>query len=199
MPPDSLDDDEPKGATNSVRTALIVLRAQAGDESAFAELMRLYGDSTLRYLSGLVGDSADDVFQETWIAVYRQLATLHDPSAFTVWLYRSARHRALNWLRRHRRERELLVDVPLEAIPANEGGGTDTLDGIDASRLEVAMREMPPPQREVLLLRFRDDLSYAEIARITSVPLGTVRARLHYAKKRLAALLTSGEHNARSR
>jgi RNA polymerase sigma-70 factor (ECF subfamily) len=54
------------------------------------------------------------------------------------------------------------------------------------------MREMPPPQREVLILRFRDDLSYAQIAQITAVPIGTVRTRLHHAKKRLAQLLSLG-------
>jgi RNA polymerase sigma factor (sigma-70 family) len=182
------------GPSDVLRRTLLVLRAQAGDEAAFAELMRLFGDSTLRYLHGLVGDDAEDVFQETWLAVFRQLKTLHDPSAFQVWLFRTARHRAFNWLRHHRRERELLADVPLDVLTStvDDPAMPDALESIDAARLDAAMREMPPPQREVLILRFRDDLSYAQIAQVTAVPIGTVRARLHYAKKRLAHLLNLG-------
>lgn len=179
----------------TLKRALLVLRAQSGDESAFATLMREYGDGLLRYLRGLVGDDAEDVWQETWLAVYRNLAGLAEPAAFPVWLLRSARHRALNLLRHHRRERELLLDVPLETVPARDDMDDalpPVLDGIDASRLDAAMREMPPPQREVLILRFRDDLTYAQIAQITAVPVGTVRTRLHHAKKRLAHLLSTG-------
>lgn len=182
-------------AAEALRRTLLVLRAQAGDEGAFAELIRIFGVPTLRYLHSLVGDEAEDVFQETWLTVFRQLRTLHDPAAFPVWLFRAARHRAFNWLRRRRRERELLVDVPLEAIATNEpedDGLPASVQDIDAARIDAAMREMPPPQREVLILRFHQDLSYAEIAQITAVPIGTVRARRHYAKKRLAHLLTLG-------
>ncbi|MBX3132260.1 MAG: RNA polymerase sigma factor [Gemmatimonadaceae bacterium] len=191
----------PQSAPNpdSVRQVLIVLRAQAGDERAFADLMQRHGEALLRYLTGLVGDDADDLFQETWLAVYRHLATLHDPAAFQVWLFRSARHRALNWLRRHRRERELVVDAPLDAIATDdESDDTPTaLDHLDAGRIDAAMHEMPPPQREVLILRFRDDLSYAQIANVTAVPINTVRTRLHHAKKRLAHLLSLGAPDAR--
>lgn len=185
----------------TVKRALLVLRAQSGDESAFTALMQHYGDGLLRYLSSIVGDDAEDVWQETWLAVYRNLGGLADPAAFPVWLLRSARHRAFNWLRRHRRERELLVDVPLDMVSTDDNDDPlpPAFDSIDAARLDAAMREMPPPQREVLTLRFRDDLSYAQIAQITAVPIGTVRARLHYAKKRLAQLLSPGaSHDADS-
>jgi RNA polymerase sigma-70 factor (ECF subfamily) len=193
--PDSPSRHRSTPSADTIRRALLVLRAQSGDEAAFAALMQQYGDGLLRYLRGLVGDDAEDVWQETWLAVYRNLSGLAEPAAFPVWLLRSARHRALNWLRRHRRERELLVDVPLDAVSATPDTGealSEAFDGIDAARLDAAMREMPPPQREALILRFRDDLSYAQIAQITAVPVGTVRARLHYAKKRLAQLLQLG-------
>lgn len=184
----------PAPTADTAKRALLVLRAQAGDEAAFAALMHQHGDGLLRYLGSIVGDDAEDVWQETWLAVYRNIAGLADPAAFPVWLLRSARHRAFNWLRRHRRERELLVDVPLDAMGADDSAdaASSSFDGIDATRLSAAMLEMPPPQREVLTLRFHDDLSYAQIAQITAVPIGTVRARLHYAKKRLAQLLSPG-------
>ncbi len=177
--------------SDALRLHLLVLRCQAGDEGAFERLMREFGPRTLAYARSLVGDDADDVQQETWLAVYRGIRTLHDPAAFRVWLLRTTRHRALNWLRRFRRERELLDDVPLETVAASEPEPTAAvLDGVDGQRLDAAMSGMPPPQREVLLLRFRDDLSYAQIAQVAGCPVGTVRARLHYAKKRLHQLLT---------
>jgi RNA polymerase sigma-70 factor (ECF subfamily) len=186
---------EPLAARDALRLKLLVLRCQAGDEAAFAALYREFAPRTLAYARGIVGDDAEDVQQETWLAVYRGLKTLHDPGAFVVWVLRTTRHRAFNHLRRYRRERELADDIPLESIPAEEADTQPpAFDTIDAAAIDVAMAEMPPPQREVLLLRFRDDLSYAQIAQVTGVPIGTIRARLHYAKKRLHVLLTlSGE------
>lgn len=187
------------GALKRTRLALVVLRCQSGDEQAFTELVQAYGPQTLRYLQALVGDDAEDVLQETWLAAFRGIRELHDPGAFHPWLLRTARHRALNWLRKHQRERELLVDSTQEPAveePAEPDFPPD-LDFIDEARLNAAMREMPPPQREVLVLRYRDDLSYAQIAQLTAVPLGTVRTRLHHARKRLARLLNLGDSNDR--
>lgn len=171
-----------------LRLHLTVLRCQAGDETAFTQLLREFGARTLAYARGLVGDDADDVQQEAWLAVYRGIRHLNDPAAFPVWLFRTTRHRALNWLRRHRRERELLDDVPLEQVPVV--AADDDAVRLDGPELTAAIAGLPPPQREALLLRYRDDLSYAQIALVVGCPIGTVRARLHYAKKRLQQLLT---------
>lgn len=186
---------EPLAQRDALRLKLLVLRCQTGNEEAFGTLYREFAPRTLAYARGIVGEDAEDVQQETWLAVYRGLKTLHDPGAFVVWLLRTTRHRAFNHLRRYRRERELTDDIPLEAIAADEAETQPaTFETVDAAAIDAAMAGMPPPQREVLLLRFRDDLSYAQIAQVTGVPIGTVRARLHYAKKRLQSLLTpSGE------
>lgn len=184
------------GATtrDALRLHLLVLRCQAGDEAAFARLFAEFGERTLAYLRGLLGDDAEDVQQEVWLAVYRGLGGLADPGAFRTWLYRTTRHRAVDWLRRRRRERELADDVERETVgavagPPDEGAG---LAGIDEARLEAALAGLPPPQREVLLLKYRDDLSYAEIALVVGCPIGTVRTRLHHAKRRLHELLDRG-------
>lgn len=180
-----------------LRLHLTVLRCQSGDESAFVRLLDEFGDRTLAYARGLVGDDADDVQQETWLAVYDGIRHLHDPAAFPVWLFRTTRHRALNWLRRFRRERELMDDVPLDQVPS-DSSADDTGVRFDSEEVNVAIAGLPPPQREALLLRYRDDLSYAQIAQVVGCPIGTVRARLHYAKKRLQAVLSPEEDNART-
>ena len=171
---------------------LLVLRCQAGDERAFARLMDAFADRTLGLLRGLVGDDADDVQQEVWLSVYRGIGGLANPAAFRTWLYRTTRHRAVDFLRKRKREQELVDDVAIEWI--QEGGeADDDMVDFDLSTLDSALKAIPPPQREVMLLRYRDGMSYNEIALVVGCPVGTVRTRLHHAKRRLQELLTREE------
>lgn len=174
--------------TDELRLHLLVLRCQTGDEQSFARLMQLFGSRTLRYLHGLVGEAAEDVQQEVWLSVYRHIAGLARPSAFRTWLFRTTRHRALDFLRKERRERELIADVPLDVIDEQDAARDE--GGLDATVPDEAFAALSAPQREVLLLRYRDDMSYAEIALIVGCSVGTVRSRLHYARLRLQELLT---------
>jgi RNA polymerase sigma-70 factor (ECF subfamily) len=175
-----------------LRLHLLVLRCQAGDEQAFARLLEQFGARTTAYLRSLVGTDADDVQQEVWLTVYRNIRTLSNPRAFRTWLYRTTRHRAIDFLRARQRERELFDDAPPEASEAAMAAEADALPDFDESVLQ-AFDELTAPQREVLLLRYRDDLSYADIALVVGCPIGTVRTRLHHAKRRLHALLQRGE------
>lgn len=172
---------------STTRLHLLVLRCQAGDERAFARLFELFADRSLRYLRGLVGDAADDVQQEVWLGVYRSIASLGNPGAFRTWLFSTTRHRALDYVRRQKRERELLEDVAEEMREATDDSA---LDARTDAALDSAMSQLSPIHREVLLLRYRDDMSYGEIALVLGVPMGTVRTRLHHAKRRLQELLT---------
>ena len=177
---------EAVGAPDDLRLHLTVLRCQSGDERAFATLMEQFGAKTLAYLSGIIGDDAEDVQQEIWLSVYRRIRELANPSAFRTWLFRITRHRAIDALRRRTRERELLLDAAEEIVAVTEtDAAPESFGGIDAATLEAALARIPPPQREVLLLRYRDDLSYEEIAVVVGCPIGTVRTRLHHAKRKL--------------
>ncbi|MGH7668650.1 MAG: RNA polymerase sigma factor [Gemmatimonadaceae bacterium] len=175
--------DSPSDGREALRLHLLVLRCQAGDERAFARLIDRYADRTLRYLGGLVGDGAEDVNQEVWLTVYRRIATLTDPRRFRTWLYRTTRHHAIDFLRAQRRERDLFDDAgEAEDLPAAAGA----LDPApDLPTLDALLRDLAPMHREVLLLRYRDELSYAEIAIVAGCSVGTVRSRLHYATRRL--------------
>lgn len=174
-------------AGSTTRLHLLVLRCQAGDGRAFARLFELFADRSLRYLRGLVGDAADDVQQEVWLSVYRNVASLGNPGAFRTWLFSTTRHRALDFLRRQKRERELLEDVAEEMRESIDESGLDVR--VDAA-LDSAVSQLSAQHREVLLLRYRDDMDYGEIALVLGVPIGTIRTRLHYAKRRLQELLT---------
>ena len=172
-----------KADPNELALQLLVLRCQSGDERAFERLFEQFAERTHRYLRGLVGDSADDVQQEVWLAVYRGIARLAAPHAFRTWLFRTTRHRALDFLRSRKREAELLADTDLAAVEelvaapeSNPGGSELAWEQLDA---------LSAAHREVLLLKYRDDMSYEQIALVIGCSIGTVRSRLHFAKQRL--------------
>src|SRR6266404_1885859 len=130
------------------------------------------------------GDAVEDQLQEVWFDVFRGLGGLLDLGAFPAWVYRIARDRAARRLRRRQLPREAVKDVgELEADDAEE------FSADAAARIHAAMGELPPEQREVLLLRFLEEMSYENIARVVGDPVGTVRSRLHYAKRALRTIL----------
>jgi RNA polymerase sigma-70 factor (ECF subfamily) len=182
--------DDSQASGEKLRLHLLVLRCQTGDERAFAQLFEALAPRTLRYLQGLVGDDADDVQQEVWLAVYRGIASVENAGAFRTWLFRATRHRAMDFLRRRKREREVFADPDPEfPEPAVSAGADGALDSLISD--EVLAR-LATAHREVLMLRYRDDMSYAEIAMVTGCPIGTVRTRLHHARRKLQHLLQGG-------
>jgi RNA polymerase sigma-70 factor (ECF subfamily) len=162
---------------------LLVLRCKTGDDEAFTELVTLYSPRLryfLRKLSSFHRDP-DDLLQEVWATAFRALPRLNDAAAFPAWIYRIARVRALGELRRLRGREGLPVEpesAPGPAFPAEA-----------AERVHAALETLPREQREVLVLRFLEEMSYEEIARVTGCRLGTVRSRLHYGKRALREVL----------
>ena len=165
---------------------LLVLRCQTGDEDAYRELVGRFGPRLRYFLRKLVGqiDRADDLAQEVWLDVLRQLPRLKEAGAFTTWLYRIAHGKAMLDGRRNGRAPATIPDV--EWIPDKED---DSFSAEDAAQIHAALDRLEPAQREVLVLRFLEELSYEEIGQIVDCPLGTVRSRIHYAKAALQRIL----------
>ena len=113
-------DPRPAGG-DELRLHLLVLRCQAGDDRAFAELHGRFAGPSLRYLKGLVDEDAEDVHQELWLTVYRGIRGLSNPRAFRTWLFQATRHRAIDALRRRKREPDLLQDVALDMVADGRG------------------------------------------------------------------------------
>jgi RNA polymerase sigma-70 factor (ECF subfamily) len=160
----------------------LVLRSQIGDETAFRELLELYGPHLLRYTRKMMESSptlVEDLIQEIWVAIYRGLPGLLDASKFRPWAFRIARDRIYREYRKRKLVLEPLVeDESTEPVEVRE-------EVVDAEQLHRGLALIPPQQREVLVLRFFEEMSYEEIARVTSCTLGTVRSRIHYAKQAL--------------
>jgi RNA polymerase sigma-70 factor (ECF subfamily) len=176
-----------------VYRSLLVVRCQAGDRAALEELIALCQPRLRYFLAGMVGNphDADDLLQEIWFDVYRGLARLADPGAFLPWLYQIARHRALRALRKRH--------VPVSSLEgvdvAEEEGESDDFSADDAELVHVALARLAPEHREVLLLRFVEEMTYDDIARVTDCPLGTVRSRLHHAKRALRRVMEATTHH----
>lgn len=173
-----------------LREPLLVLRCQAGDEDAFAALYERYGEPIRRYLLGFLDpEDAEDVMQDVWLTVYRKIRGLTNPAGFRAWLFRTARHRAIDALRAGTRR----ARVEVESFDEERTAGAARLaqPGLETGELMAALAALSADHREVVRLRFFEDLSYAEIATVTGCPLGTVRSRIHNAKDRLRDVIAN--------
>ena len=164
------------------REPVIIRELRRGQTARLAELVDLHGENLMRYLVSILGDrdSAEDVFQDTWVRVMRRIAGFRGDRPFAPWLFRIARNRAYDHLRWRRlrgwvRGRAGSEENPAPEIPVNDSFADDLASRDTATRVLAALS---PRLREVLCLRFLRELSYEEIAGVCGVPIGTVKSRL---------------------
>jgi len=165
----------------AARQRTLILQCQIGSRSALEELYLSYSQPLGYYLRRLLNcDDIEDVKQEVWLAVIRRIGRLHTPEAFVVWLYQIARSKAINRLT----DRRALLSLGEEdrEIPADEPEPEPEFTPDDAARVHAAMAQLSTAHREVLVLRFMENLSYEQIAEVIGCKIGTVRSRLHHAK-----------------
>lgn len=172
---------------------LLVVRAQAGDDAAFAELVERFSPRLRYFLRKLLPSAhdAEDALQDVWLDVLRALPRLTDPQALTAWLYRIARDRAFARLRKAKPTEQLRDDSTIADVTADDDRD---FSPEDAAQIHAALDTLPPEQREVLVLRFLEDMTYEQIAGIVGVNIGTVRSRLHYGKRSLRNVLETSDN-----
>jgi len=175
------------GSMDSIRVDILTARAQLGDRKAFEQLVLLYHAKVSYYVRKMLlkKDLADDVMQEVWMIVHRKLPSLRATQAFSVWLYRIAHTETIRLIRTEIRYVEM-DEADLTAIVEDEPEpNLEEFTEEEIRLLNLALERIARPQREAIMLRFMDGLSYEEIATVTDQPLGTVRSRIHLAKKAL--------------
>jgi RNA polymerase sigma-70 factor (ECF subfamily) len=161
---------------------VLILRCQIGDKEALAELIGRYS-RPLRYFIGHMtdgDDSAEDLFQDTWVSVIGKIGTLRNPATFPAWLYRIARNLVYQRFRRKKPFVELNEAI---AGPAEMGESDFSPD--DAAQIHLGLKDLPPEHREVLVLRFLEQMSYQQIADVLGCNLNTIKSRIFYAKQAL--------------
>jgi RNA polymerase sigma-70 factor (ECF subfamily) len=178
----------------------LIRQAQKGDESALEALLSAHQDlvyrTALRFLGGRE-EAAFELAQEVLVSAFRHISRFRGESRFSTWLYRITANLAKNRFVVENRERARFTS--LEAPRSNDSGEDQPRDWADdqqdvrsaaAGREKVAillqrLETLEPEWREVLVLRFFEDLSYEEIAEVLRVPVGTVKSRLNRARRAL--------------
>jgi RNA polymerase sigma-70 factor (ECF subfamily) len=173
---------------------LAAVRAAQADGAAFATLYRRYVDRVYGYAFYQLGDhhDAEDATERIFLAAFRALPDFNDQgSSFRAWLFRIAHNTIANAHRSRARKRteRLPDDFERPAPDADPAGQVALADELREIRRVVAA--MPDDRRQVILLRFVDDLSTNEIAQVLDRSPGAVRVLLHRSLRELAARLES--------
>jgi RNA polymerase sigma-70 factor (ECF subfamily) len=173
------------------REQLPVQQARAGEPAAWDILFKRYQLPLYVYVFELVHDEQTslDIVQETFIAAVRHIGGLRDDEKFGSWLFGIAHQKCIQRWRKQNRDEVLREEI--SGTPAEFESSPDDLLIRQEQEAEFMrlLNQLPLPQRSVVVLHFVEDFSLEEIAAITGAQLGTVKSRLHYAKKALRKLL----------
>ncbi len=187
-----------KGYSVEPEWTTLARRAQRGDRDAFSELYRLMERPVYGFLRRMVHSAEDarDLTQETFIEGWRRLSTLQDPGAFRAWLFRIALNKARDALKRHSPPTQSLDATlgdaaPLEPADPAPGALARMVSEERREQVQDAIETLPPDQRAVILLFYTAETPVDEIARVLSLPKGTVVSRLSRARERLRRKLSA--------
>jgi RNA polymerase sigma-70 factor (ECF subfamily) len=189
------DQDKPISDTELLRRHL------AGEEEAFAALVRRYEKEVYNFLARFTGDRAlaDDLFQETFLQLHVSAGAFDQTRRLKPWLFTIAANKARDALRRRARHQAAPLDATVpgtaddrtsyaDLMPSDIPASDESVLNLENRRaVESIVNEMPEHLRTVLVLSYFSDLPYKEIAEVLDVPLGTVKSRLHAAVRQFAA------------
>ncbi|MGH9218562.1 MAG: RNA polymerase sigma factor [Vicinamibacterales bacterium] len=168
------------------RDETLVQQALAGETDAFGALVTRYQKAMFTVALRMLGnrEDAQDVTQDAFVKVYRQLGTFDPSHKFFSWMYRIQINECLNRLRARR---------PVEALDANVAGSGSPFDVAVAHQqhhqIEAAILRLPDEYRSVLVLRHFAEQTYDEIAAALEIPEKTVKSRLYTARQLLGEML----------
>ena len=165
--------------------AEIIRQVLAGHHEKFADLVERYQAPLIHFLRRTLGSDEDvfDCAQEAFLAAYRNLSRYSEEHPFRAWLYTIARNKAFDLMRKRRREVPLIVDENLvdhQPLPEEVW-----LEKEQATMLDEVLKELPEHYGQALYLRYRQELTYEEIALILEVPVSRVKTYLHRGKEKL--------------
>jgi RNA polymerase sigma-70 factor (ECF subfamily) len=184
---------------------LWVLRAQKGDEQAFAQIVEAYQRPVYNLAYRMLGSTGDaeDAAQEVFLRAYRHLKTYDPTRKFSSWILSIASHYCIDRLRRgHRRQVSIDEFEPDRWLPDDAPRPEqEALDREMEVRIARLLEQLPEHHRLAIVLRYWHDLSYTEIAEVTASTESAVKSRLHRARMQMAEALAdeSGSREERER
>ena len=174
--------------------AELVDQAKRGDREAFDALARLTGDRCMAIAFRILRDFdlADDAVQSALLTAWRDIRTLRDPQLFEPWIHRILTNACYAEARRRRRRSEAIRLLPVEPVH-----GPDEYVTVEhRDELERAFRRLTVEQRTVLVFHHYLGLALHEVAVRIGIPVGTVKSRMHHAKRALRASLEAEARTA---
>lgn len=189
-----------KAATKNISDAQLLQRYIAGDESSFREIVTRYKDSLYSFLRQFLNqtDLIEDVFQETFLQVFASRESFDTSRPLRPWLFTIAANKAKDALRKKQRTatisigtiaqaQEMSFDDLLNTLTSDTTIPYDSLEKHEtAVRVRQVIANMPENLREILILAYFNRFSYKQMAQILSIPIGTIKSRLHTAVGRFA-------------
>ena len=168
----------------------LIRRSIRGDRGAFVALIRRHSQPLAALIRRHMDDlhHAEDVLQETLLQAWVGLSRLRDPHRFRAWIFQVARNRCRDFHKSAQR-RHRPTDRDTLATYVNRMGRAARRTGDERGDVTSAMEEIPRTERKVAQLFYREGLTIAEIAKRTHAPAGTVKRRLHDARKHLRKAL----------
>jgi RNA polymerase sigma-70 factor (ECF subfamily) len=170
-----------------------IRRVQEGKIDAFEVLVRRHQKTIFNLLYRMLGDydEAAEAAQETFLSAYRAIGRFRGDSNFSTWVYRIAINQASS--RRRSLAQVQARTLPLESAEKINETGTDPADRLEQKEIQEqvqkALKELDASDAAIILLRDLQDVPYEEVARALNVPMGTVKSRLHRARRALKAHL----------
>ncbi|MEP0829248.1 MAG: RNA polymerase sigma factor [bacterium] len=164
----------------------LVSKAKAGDRKAFDELVRNNRDKMFALIYRMTGDreTALDLMQDTFFTAYKELSRFRQEANFSSWLYRVASNKTLNYLKR----RKILSFLPLARLQGSEPT-VEMESSIENTEVSAALLkrvdELPAKQKLIFNLRYYQELSFVEIARILKKSESTVKTNYQKAIEKL--------------
>ncbi|MGD0899936.1 MAG: sigma-70 family RNA polymerase sigma factor [Thermoguttaceae bacterium] len=206
----TLDHKKLRAAGPHPRTAwsderLLLAYRDRSDRAAFEELVRRYEKELYGYLRNYLGDAelAQDVFQQTFLQVHLKCGQFEPDRKLRPWLYAVATNQAIDLQRRNGRHRMASLDRRMGGDEESEAGtfveffdsptrgpAEETESSEQRNDIRRAVEKLPEQTRQVVMLVYFQGLKYREAADVLSIPVGTVKSRLHTALQKLSEALT---------
>ncbi len=171
-----------------------------GSEQAFYFLLKRYEAKMLAYISRSTGgdpELSEDILQETFLKVYKNLNGFDSTLKFSSWVYRIAHNEIINYYRKNKKERlniSMETDLYSVGLPAFIHDTIDISDAMISDEKILIIKEilisLSPKYRDIIVLRYLEEKGYSEISDILKMPMGTVATQINRAKKKLKKIIS---------
>ncbi len=169
----------------------LMAQIRKGSREALGFLIERYERPLFAYAMRTLGDRelAADIFQETFLRVFKRRSTFDPDRRFRPWVYQICLNLCRDHFRRQSKRQHSSLDESVELVDPQPQPPQQWEKQRLAERVKEAVKTLPPKQKTVFLLTHYQGLSYPEISEILDIPVGTVKSRMFHAQKRLAELL----------